>query len=68
VRDGKREKGTLGEQAKQSIFNFIVLWEAMLKFELNDLKRIRGGRLWNCHWTWHQCCAVNIWGLQFSEN
>lgn len=29
---------------------------------------IRGGKLWNCHWSWHQCCEVNIWGLQFSGN
>jgi hypothetical protein len=30
----------LGEQAKQDIFNFIVLWEAILKFELNDLQHV----------------------------
>jgi len=36
----KNRKGVLREQAKQSIFNFIVLWEAMLIFELNDLKHI----------------------------
>lgn len=40
MRDGKREKGALEEQAKQSIFNFIVVWEAMLNFELNDLKHV----------------------------
>jgi hypothetical protein len=40
VRGGKRENGTLEEQAKQSIFNFIVVWEVMLKFELNDLKHV----------------------------
>jgi len=30
----------LGEQAKQDIFNFIVLWEVILKFELNDLQHV----------------------------
>jgi hypothetical protein len=36
----EKEKSLLGEQAKQSIFNFIVLWDSMLKFELNDLKHV----------------------------
>jgi len=36
----EKEKSLLGEQAKQSIFNFIVLWDSMPKFELNDLKHV----------------------------
>ena len=36
----KKRKGMLGEQAKQDIFNFIVLWEVILKFELNDLQHV----------------------------